>query len=807
MAAVWMRVRSDMRARWRAWLVIALMTSLASGVVMAAVAGGRRSDTAIARFVAYTHAGTLSVEADPSTFRAIAALPEVEDSRAIAFMLMAEGDSFNAISTESFSLSTLAFTDPQLIGHTTILVRGRMADVTRPDEAVVNETAIRVGALRIGQRINLRGFTFDQLEDVLRGSNAQPAGPSATVTVVGAVRTATDLTTTNPPRGVIYTGSNALLLTPALYAEIGDRVANFSGLDIRLKNADRGLASFTAGVARLTNGEGEIRRGSDDVQAATEAQRATHTEALALWLFAGFACVAALLVIGQTLARQILLSSTDNPTLRSIGMSRGRLIAVILVEVGAVAIVGAALGAVIAIALSPLAPIGLAGVAEVDRGVHLDPPVIVIGSLATIVLLLARSVVPAWLAGRRAGRVRGDRRPSRTAGAFARGGMPTSSVAGVQMALDPGVGQKAVPVRTAVAGSIVAVAVLIAALAFGASLTRLGDSPRAQGWEWDAAVGNPHSDDVSARAIPLLRANADVAAISSEMRGTILVDRRRSINALGIERVAGDITPPILEGRDARNPDEITIGTKALKALDKEVGDTVLVQDDAKEAPARTMRIVGRVLVDPIIINGEITLGDGAVMPLTNLRSFVPPGEEEGAVNVFLVGFRPGADRAAALASLRRDFPGTVLTPYPPAEVENLRRIDSLPYVLAGLLGLLAATTIAHALVTSVRRRRHDLAILKTLGFVRGQVSATVAWQASTLAVVAVIIGLIAGIAGGRWLWIFYATRLGVRPQPVLPTLILALIVPGTLALANLIAAVPARSAARTQPALVLRTE
>jgi predicted lysophospholipase L1 biosynthesis ABC-type transport system permease subunit len=190
------------------------------------------------------------------------------------------------------------------------------------------------------------------------------------------------------------------------------------------------------------------------------------------------------------------------------------------------------------------------------------------------------------------------------------------------------------------------------------------------------------------------------------------------------------------------------------------------------------------------------------------LRAFVPPAEsEEGAVNVFLVELAPGADRRAAGPSLQRDFPGTVLTPFAPAEVENLRRIDTLPFVLAGLLGLLAAGTIAHTLITSVRRRRRDLAILKTLGFVRTQVSATVAWQASTFAVLAAVIGLALGIAGGRWLWIFFADRLGVRPEPVIPILLLIVVIPGALALANLIAAIPARAAARTQPALVLRTE
>src|SRR5439155_20129368 len=148
---------------------------------------------------------------------------------------------------------------------------------------------------------------------------------------------------------------------------------------------------------------------------------------------------------------------------------------------------------------------------------------------------------------------------------------------------------------------------------------------------------------------------------------------------------------------------------------------------------AREMYIVGRVLITPVIVNGQTTLGDGAFMTVPALRQFVPPvPSDEGAVNVFLVSLAPGVDRKAALASLQRDFPGTVLLPYAPAEVENLRRIDTLPYVLAGLLGLLALATIAHALVTSVRRRRRDLAILKTLGFVRSQVRGAVAWQAST---------------------------------------------------------------------------
>src|SRR5205814_10346245 len=103
--------------------------------------------------------------------------------------------------------------------------------------------------------------------------------------------------------------------------------------------------------------------------------------------------------------------------------------------------------------------------------------------------------------------------------------------------------------------------------------------------------------------------------------------------------------------------------------------------------------------------------------------------------------------------------------------------------------------------------RRRDLAVLKTLGFSRRQVGATIAWQATTLVAVSLLVGIPLGIAGGRWAWAFFANRLGVGPEVVLPVLAVALVVPVALALANLIAALPGRSAARTRPAMVLRTE
>jgi hypothetical protein len=46
-----------------------------------------------------------------------------------------------------------------------------------------------------------------------------------------------------------------------------------------------------------------------------------------------------------------------------------------------------------------------------------------------------------------------------------------------------------------------------------------------------------------------------------------------------------------------------------------------------------------------------------------------------------------------------------------------------------------------------------------------------------------------------------------VVPEPITPIGLTALVLPATIVLANLIAALPAQTAARTQPALVLRAE
>jgi ABC-type antimicrobial peptide transport system permease subunit len=229
------------------------------------------------------------------------------------------------------------------------------------------------------------------------------------------------------------------------------------------------------------------------------------------------------------------------------------------------------------------------------------------------------------------------------------------------------------------------------------------------------------------------------------------------------------------------------------------------------------MRVVGRAVFPKLggAIFSQTGLGEGAA----TLAGVFGAEDPANPYTLALMRFAPGVDRAAAQARVARivsdgRFVGcpsalciTTADTQRPGDIENYARVRGTPLVLAALLVAMAVGALGHTLVSSIRRRRRDVALLKTLGFYRRQVSATTAWQATTMAVVSLLVGLPLGVAVGRLVWVAFAHALGVPDAVRTPALVILLAVPVTLLLANVIAAIPALSAARTRPAVVLRTE
>jgi ABC-type lipoprotein release transport system permease subunit len=142
-----------------------------------------------------------------------------------------------------------------------------------------------------------------------------------------------------------------------------------------------------------------------------------------------------------------------------------------------------------------------------------------------------------------------------------------------------------------------------------------------------------------------------------------------------------------------------------------------------------------------------------------------------------------------------------------PTDVADFGGVTRMPFFIAAVFAAAAAAALAHALLTSIRRRRRDVAVLKTLGFTRTQVLGTIAWQATTIAAVGLLVGVPLGLGVGRFTWTLFAQDLGAVPEAITPVGATVLVIPAAILLANLIAALPALSAASTQPAVVLRAE
>jgi len=113
-----------------------------------------------------------------------------------------------------------------------------------------------------------------------------------------------------------------------------------------------------------------------------------------------------------------------------------------------------------------------------------------------------------------------------------------------------------------------------------------------------------------------------------------------------------------------------------------------------------------------------------------------------------------------------------------------------------------------HLLVVSVIGRRREMGLLKAIGFVNGQIGASVLWQATAVALVGIVVGVPLGIVLGRVIWNAFATNLGAVPLPTVPASTIMALALGVLVVANLLAVVPAFASARTQSVgQLLRTQ
>ncbi len=551
-----------------------------------------------------------------------------------------------------------------------------------------------------------------------------------------------------------------------------------------------------------------------------EAERTIRPEDIAFGVFGLIVAIAALVISGQVVSRLVRRNAEDGAVLRALGAGPAMTVSDGLIGVVGAVVSGSLLAVAVAVGLSPLAPIGPVRPVYPDRGIALDWTVLGLGFVLLVVLLSGSAVAVAYRASpHRASRAGGDfERGSSVARAAAACGLAPTAVTGIRSAFGSGSGREAVPVRSALLGAVIAVVVVVASITFGSSLSFLVSRPALYGWNWDYALLAGFSAEENlpaAKTASLLDHDPVVAHWAGVYLEHMKLDGQ-AVPAL-VSSPNSPVSPPLLSGRGLQAASQVVLGPVTLAQLHKHVGDTVLA--DTGQRPPVRLRIAGTATLPTIggSGNGSLQMGTGAIVApdLFSAQALDPQGTPVAGPMAVFITIRSGVTPAAARRSLDQvtavlnrpsdpDGPvGGVVSVLRPAEIANYHAVGSTPSVLAaGAIGALGLTLIA-----SVRRRRREFALLKTLGFTQRQLAATVAWQASVPAIVGVIFGFPLGIATGRWLWTLFARGISAVPDPTVPVLSMVAVALGAIVFANLAAVFPGRVAARTPTAVLLRTE
>ncbi len=805
-----------LRANWRAWAALVLLTGLAGGVVLTAAAGARRTENAYPQFLRSTAAADVLMGPAGSGVGgfdlAIGTLPGVQQIAPVVGLNCLPLSAHGKIDEAAEVAAPLDGRLGRQLERPKMLA-GRPPSPGRAGEVMVDQIAARVLGVHVGSVLRLAALNNDQKAPVRY----------LTEHVVGIEVISDSIVPVNKLAQTAY-----IQASNALYRELGAAYKAFDGDYVKLVPGTT-VSKFTAEATRLAREPqyrskrstgGQLFVADESVQAAT-AERAIRPQAVALAIFALVLAVTALLLLGQAASRLVLVGSADNAVLAALGLTRWQLLAASQLQVAAAAACGALLACVVAVAASPLMPIGPARLAELHPGMSADAMVLVAGFAAIVVLLLARTTWTAWressarlraAAGAPAVPGYGSRIARRLAGS----GAPVSAVTGVRMALEPGRRRSAVPTNGALIGTALAVAAFMASVTFGANLVHLERTPRLYGKTWDVAMDMQFGTIKAADFDKDIKAVPGLTSWTFGLHGTVTIGRAGGVTpAIGLAPGRGRLlTPTILAGSPPA-AGQLVLGTSTMRDGAFRLGQIV---DVAASGPPRPLRVVGRA-VFPYFGQGSFTptdLGAGALVPASVLAAQAGAAANGSGYNFVLLKFAAGPRKAADIAAFTRAMAKfcasvqqstCVVANQQPNGVINYEPVDATPLVLAGLLAVLGLGVLAQFAFQSARSRRRDFAVLRTLGLRRRELTAVVFWQITTVTGLALLIGLPVGAAAGHWAWALFAGVLGISPGTGIPVATGLLLIPAVLLAANAVALWPARGSTRVRPAQLLRTE
>lgn len=792
----WLRL--ELRRRWRSLLVLALLVAIATGTVLTSVAGARRGESALDRLLAQTLPATAGVLPNQPGFDwdVVRRLPGVA---AVATFPVA-GYRLDGVSDEGSIGFPFDAAEMDTVERPVVL-QGRLPDPTRVDEGVVSAAFLTSYHHQVGDTLTMRLPSPEEVDASFSGAEGGsfPPGPVLQVRIVGVVRSLWLSDQPGAPGGFNPSAALFAQYRPNL---VGNHDSNFVNALVRLDGGPAALPQFRKELAAATGrtdiqlldqGRGRRQGPRDhgvrerepaDVRAGRAGGRDRPDRSGRGPLHRGRGGRPARAERDRQGPRQAVWAATSGPALA--------------------ALVGTVAGVVAAVVASAWLPFGTAALVEPAPGIDVDALVLGLGGLAALLLVTGGSAGTALLSLRGwavRGRSEGTRRRSVVASTAARLGLPVPVVIGARFALEPGRGAAALPVRPALLGAVTGVLGVLAAFTFSAGVSDAAGNPARFGQtaQLDAYIGFEGNDfGDTAGPFATISADPDVASIL-DARSAVLTSGPTTYTTYSYASVGQKPFPTVvLRGAMPTRPDQIVLGPEVADQLHVDVGDTIPT--------------VGTKSSATLTVSGIGFAPSGPHNNYDNAAWVVPAAYDtlftSFKFHVAYIAVHPGVDPAATLARLAGAHPEYGLEMIaPPEQAAQIREVQVLPVVLGAFLALLAVGAVGHALATAVRRRRHDVAVLRALGMTRWQARGTVVTQATLLAAVGLLFGVPLGLALGRVLWRLVADITPLQYVAPVAFLVLVLVVPLVVVIANALAAWPGRQIARMRIGHVLRAE
>lgn len=790
-----------LRRQARAIVVIAVLCGIVVGVGLWGLAGARRTASTYERYLADAGSSDLSVNVN-SADRPLT-LDEVVGIVEAAGRLDGVERSATYVGMESMALEAdveRPVTPMEVVGSLdgrfleqdrVAVTEGRLPAADRVDEVLITERGARARGLAVGDRTRVGAVDIRDLE-AFTGEGELPIAGIFEVEIVGFGVFPDDVVDDE------YDRIDRLLLTPAATERWLDVAGSYVWHGMRL---DEGAAvdGILAEYRELA-GEGAFVNTLVTADQAADVQRAIGPLVVALAVF-GAAALLAALAVGAISVSRLTRGRPELAVLRAIGLRPRQLVIVGAAPAAATGLLTAAVGVAVAVVLSPLAPVGAVRAVEPARGVDLDAAVLLPGFAIAVLALVVAAVATA----------RGIVRP-REAGA-ARDRLPWAARVGARLppttslGIQRGVGSSQVtgaPTRSTLVGSAIALVAVAAAVTFGASLTELSDRPDRYGWAADLALtaGSGYDTIDLDEAGRLADGDERVEALTVAGYTDVELDGR-FVPAMAAAAVRGEPLISVLEGRFPNGPGEVALGGRTARDLDVDRGAEL----DGLDQRLEVVGIVAFPAIGPVT-SAHPAMGEGALFPLEVL------GEGGAQPSIAFIDLADGVDPGAAAEDLTEIFTrstdGGFMEPFTllrPAELDGAEDANGTVRAIAGVVGVAALAGSATVVTASVRARRRELAILRALGCTAADLRRSVRWQAASLAVVALVMGIPLGVAGGRVLWQTFADTLGVDPAPTVPLALLGAAALVVLLLTVATALPAARQASRMSVAPALRPE